>query len=64
LSVAVNLLVGTTGSVSGGMGIALEGLGGKYMELTSKTWISLQAFHRIASLSSGGLDTYHITVRY
>lgn len=57
LSVAVNLLAGATGSASGGMGIALEALGGKYMELAAKTGISPQAFHRIASLSSGGLDT-------
>jgi len=57
LSVAVNLLAGATGSASGGMGIALEALGAKYMELAKSTGIDPQAFHRIASLSSGGLDT-------
>jgi H+/gluconate symporter-like permease len=56
-AIAVNLLAGATGSASGGMGIALEALGGKYYELAMATGISPEAFHRIASLSSGGLDT-------
>lgn len=57
LAVAVNLLAGATGSASGGMGIALEALGAKYMELATTSGIDPAAFHRIASLSSGGLDT-------
>ncbi|CAK7048702.1 transporter [Tissierella sp. P1] len=56
-SIAVNILAGATGSASGGMGIALEALGAKYYQLALETGISPQAFHRIASLSSGGLDT-------
>ena len=56
-AVAVNLLAGATGSASGGMGIALEALGAKYVELSASSGIPLEAFHRIASLSSGGLDT-------
>lgn len=56
-AVAVNLLAGATGSASGGMGIALEALGAKYYELAMSTGISPEAFHRIASLASGGLDT-------
>lgn len=56
-SVAVNVLAGATGSASGGMGIALEALGAKYMELSASTGISPEAFHRVASVSSGGLDT-------
>ncbi|WP_085993880.1 GntP family permease [Oceanobacillus senegalensis] len=55
-AVAVNLLAGATGSASGGMGIALEALGSKYYEIAMNTGISPEAFHRIASLSSGGLD--------
>ncbi|SEN63021.1 hypothetical protein SAMN05192533_11645 [Mesobacillus persicus] len=55
-AVAINLLAGATGSASGGMGIALEALGSKYYELSLSTGISPEAFHRIASLSSGGLD--------
>lgn len=56
-AVAVNVLAGATGSASGGMGIALEALGAKYMELAATTGISPEVFHRVASISSGGLDT-------
>ncbi|CAM3661826.1 GntP family permease [Aeromicrobium ponti] len=55
-AVAINLLAGATGSASGGMGIALEALGKQYYEISQATGISPEAFHRIASLSSGGLD--------
>jgi len=56
-AVAVNILAGATGSASGGMGIALEALGSKYYELALSSGISPEAFHRVASLASGGLDT-------
>ena len=56
-AVAVNILAGATGSASGGMGIALEALGEKFVEISMQTGVPLEAFHRIASLSSGGLDT-------
>ena len=56
-AIAVNLLAGATGSASGGMGIALEALGEKYYQIALQTGISPQAFHRVASLASGGLDT-------
>lgn len=56
-AIAVNLLAGATGSASGGMGIALEALGEKYVELANAAGMSLEAFHRVASISSGGLDT-------
>ena len=56
-AIAVNLLAGATGSASGGMGIALEALGEKYYEIAMQTGIAPEAFHRIASLASGGLDT-------
>ncbi|WP_181347395.1 GntP family permease [Thalassobacillus sp. CUG 92003] len=55
-AIAVNALAGATGSASGGMGIALEALGSKYYEIAQSSGISPEAFHRIASLSSGGLD--------
>ncbi|SDY27261.1 GntP family permease [Salimicrobium album] len=55
-AVAVNVLAGATGSASGGMGIALEALGSKYYQIALDTGISPEAFHRVASLSSGGLD--------
>ncbi len=53
----MNILAGATGSASGGMGIALEALGDKYYQLALETGISPEAFHRVASLASGGLDT-------
>ena len=56
-AVAVNVLAGATGSASGGMGIALAALGDKYYQLALETGISPEAFHRVASLASGGLDT-------
>ncbi|ABR50603.1 Citrate transporter [Alkaliphilus metalliredigens QYMF] len=56
-AVAVNVLAGATGSASGGMGIALAALGDRFVELAATSGIPLEAFHRVASLSSGGLDT-------
>lgn len=56
-AVAVNILAGATGSASGGMGIALEALGAQYMELAQSSGIAPAAFHRVASIASGGLDT-------
>lgn len=56
-AVAVNVLAGATGSASGGMGIALEALGEQLYNMAISTGISPEAFHRVASLASGGLDT-------
>ncbi|MCL1837660.1 MAG: GntP family permease [Treponema sp.] len=64
-SVAVNVLAGATGSASGGMSIALTALADKYKEMalalangvTDKADAINQLLHRVASQSSGGLDT-------
>ena len=56
-AVAVNLLAGATGSASGGMSIALSALAPKYAEMAAGNTGVLEALHRIASISSGGLDT-------
>jgi H+/gluconate symporter-like permease len=56
-AIAVTTLAGATGSASGGMGIALAALGEKYVELSASTGISLESFHRVASIASGGLDS-------
>jgi len=64
-SVAVNVLAGATGSASGGMSIALNALGPQYMEkaavlangVAARTNEIAQLLHRVASQSSGGLDT-------
>ena len=56
-AIAVNLLAGATGSASGGMSIALEALGPRFAEMAAGNTATLEALHRIASISSGGLDT-------
>lgn len=56
-AVAVNVLAGATGSASGGMSIALEALAPQYLEKAAAIGLSPEYLHRIASVSSGGLDT-------
>ena len=56
-AVAVNMLAGITGSASGGLSIALEILGTKYLEMANALNISPELLHRVATLSSGGFDT-------
>lgn len=56
-AVAITTLAGATGSSSGGMTIALEALASKYLEVAQTMNISPEAFHRVATVASGGLDT-------
>lgn len=56
LAVAVNVLSAVTGSASGGMSIALDNLGPSYVALANAQNISLEAMHRVTSISSGALD--------
>ncbi|WP_027356218.1 GntP family permease [Desulfofundulus thermocisternus] len=56
-AVTVNVLAGITGSASGGMSIALEIAGKQYLEWAQRLNISPEVLHRIASMSSGGMDT-------
>lgn len=56
-AVAVNVLAGATGSASGGMSIALEALAPQYLEIANTIGLNPELLHRIASISSGGLDT-------
>ncbi len=56
LAVAVNVLSAVTGSASGGMSIALDTLGPTYVELAQEQGVSLEAMHRVSSISSGALD--------
>ena len=55
--ISINLLAGICGSASGGMSIALSALSDKFIALSQSTGIPLTVFHRLTSLSSGGLDT-------
>ena len=63
LAVAVNVLSAVTGSASGGMSIALDTLGPTYVELAQEQGVSLEAMHRVSSISSGALDALPITAQ-
>lgn len=56
-AIAVNVLAGITGSASGGMSIALEAMGKTYLDWANRVGISPELLHRIASMSSGGMDS-------
>jgi len=56
LSIAINILAGITGSASGGMSIALEALGSRYLELGLAAGTDPQVLHRVTSVATGGLD--------
>lgn len=56
-AVAMSILSGITGSSSGGMSIALQTLGGDYLQMAHATGISPELLHRIAVMSSGVFDT-------
>ena len=54
---AINVLAGITGSASGGLSIALEVMGQRYLEIAQAQGISPELLHRIAAMSAGGMDT-------
>lgn len=54
---AVNLLCGLTTSASGGLGATLEALAPTFLEAGAKIGIGPEVLHRVASISSGGLDS-------
>lgn len=54
---AVNLLCGMTASASGGLGATLEALAPTFIDAGAKIGIGPEVLHRIASVSSGGLDS-------
>lgn len=56
-AIAISGLAAITGSASGGMSIALNILGDRYLEMAQATGINPQALHRVATLACGSLDT-------
>jgi len=56
-AIAVNVMAGITGSASGGLSLALNMLGTKYLELGIAAGIDPQVLHRVAAIASGGLDS-------
>ena len=57
LAVSSSVLAGITGSASGGMSIALSSLGDIYLQKAALLNLSPEAFHRIAAMACGGLDS-------
>lgn len=56
-ALSINILAGITGSASGGMSIALDTMGAKYLTWAMSVGIDPELLHRIASMSAGGMDT-------
>ena len=56
-AISVMVIAGATGSASGGLGIALEALGDKYLALANTLGISAGVLHRVATMASGCLDS-------
>jgi H+/gluconate symporter-like permease len=56
-AISVNALAGITGSASGGMSIALATMADTFIASAKAANIPLDVMHRIASMSSGGMDT-------
>jgi H+/gluconate symporter-like permease len=57
LAVATNILAALTGSASGGLTIALEALGGPFMQLAADLHIDPALMHRVAVIGAGTLDS-------
>jgi H+/gluconate symporter-like permease len=57
LAVATNILAALTGSASGGLTIALEALGGPFMQLAADLNIDPALMHRVAVIGAGTLDS-------
>jgi H+/gluconate symporter-like permease len=57
LAVATNVLAALTGSASGGLTIALDALGGTYMQIAAQTGIAPSLMHRVAVIGAGTLDS-------
>ncbi|MDR1946045.1 MAG: GntP family permease [Desulfovibrio sp.] len=56
-ALTVNVLAGITGSASGGMSIALEAMGPRFLEWGNAVGIDPGLLHRVAAMSSGGFDS-------
>jgi H+/gluconate symporter-like permease len=56
-ALTVNVLAGITGSASGGMSIALEAMGARFLEWGQQAGVSAEMLHRVAAMSSGGFDS-------
>ena len=57
LAVATNVLSALTGSASGGLTIALDALGGAYLQMANNLGIDRSVMHRVAVIGAGTLDS-------
>jgi len=57
LAVATNILAALTGSASGGLTIALEALGGPFMQMAAEMNLDPGLMHRVAVIGAGTLDS-------
>jgi len=57
LAVATNILAALTGSASGGLTIALDALGGTFLQRAAEIGMDPALLHRVAVISSGTLDS-------
>ncbi len=57
LATATNILAALTGSASGGLTIALDALGGTYMNIAAEHGINPALLHRVAVIGAGTLDS-------
>jgi H+/gluconate symporter-like permease len=57
LAVATNVLSALTGSASGGLTIALDALGGAYLQMANILGIDPSVMHRVAVIGAGTLDS-------
>jgi len=57
LALATNILSALTGSASGGLTIALDALGGTYLQLAAELGINPALLHRVAVIGAGTLDS-------
>jgi H+/gluconate symporter-like permease len=57
LAVATNTLAALTGSASGGLTIALDALGGTYLQRAAAIGMNPDLLHRVAVIGSGTLDS-------
>ncbi|MCL1939288.1 MAG: GntP family permease [Desulfovibrionaceae bacterium] len=56
-AITVNVLAGIVGSASGGISIAMGAMADMFKEMAAAANIPLEVVHRIASMSSGGMDS-------
>ena len=56
-AITVTTLAGITGSASGGMSIALAAMSEQFITAANSAGIPAEVLHRVASMSSGGMDT-------